>query len=200
LSASSRRAGTATSAPGGCTPTAPSGRASGSERVDNACVCNVHHHHAYWRLDFDIAGAADDSVLEFNDPPLAGQDRNWHTLRHEIRRKRNPGRTRRWRVRNRGSGEGYVITPGDEDGEADAFGVGDFWALRRRAGQFDDGQGFTTDREEARAHIDRFVNGDPIVGTDVVVWYAAHFSHDVLGETADEHGHIVGPTLSPDRW
>ena len=112
MSASSRRAGTATSAPGGCTPTAPSGRASGSERVDNACVCNVHHHHAYWRLDFDIAGAADDSVLEFNDPPLAGQDRNWHTLRHEIRRKRNPGRTRRWRVRNRGSGEGYVITPG----------------------------------------------------------------------------------------
>jgi hypothetical protein len=22
--------------------------------VSNSCVCNVHHHHAYWRLDFDI--------------------------------------------------------------------------------------------------------------------------------------------------
>jgi Cu2+-containing amine oxidase len=169
--------------------------------VDNACVCNRHHHHAYWRLDFDIAGAADDSVLEFNDPPLAGRSGTWHTLRHEIRRRTNPARKRRWRVRNRGSGEGYVITPGAHDGKADdAFGVGDFWALRRRPGQFDDGQGFTTDPELAKAGLNRFVNGDSILGTDVVVWYAAHFSHDVAGEHDDDEGHVVGPTLSPDRW
>jgi len=164
--------------------------------VDNACVCNVHHHHAYWRLDFDIAGAADDSVLEFNDPPLAGQDRNWHTLRHEIRRKRNPGRTRRWRVRNRGSGEGYVIVPGEEDGEADNFGVGDFWALKHRSGQIDDGAVAVDDR----AALDAFVNGESIVGTNVVVWYAAHFTHDVVHEEPGEHGHVVGPDLVPDRW
>ena len=28
----------------------------GFAAVQNNCVCNVHHHHAYWRLDFDIGG------------------------------------------------------------------------------------------------------------------------------------------------
>jgi len=168
--------------------------------VDNSCVCTRHHHHAYWRLDFDIAGAADDAVLEFNDPPLPGHDSTWHTLRHEIRRRRHPGRQRRWRVRNRGSGEGYVIRRGGGDGEADAFGVGDFWALRFRGGQLDDGQGFTTEPARARAQIDRFVNGESLVGANVVVWYAAHFSHAPQAEEEGEHGHVVGPTLIPDRW
>jgi hypothetical protein len=164
--------------------------------VQSACVCNTHHHHAYWRFDFDIAGAADDAVLEFNDPKLAGHDSNWHTLSHEIRRAKNPGRKRKWRVRNRGSGEGYVVVPGPEDGERDSFGVGDFWALKHRTGQIDDGA-VTADE---RAGIDAFVNGESIVGTNVVVWYAAHFTHDVTHEEDGEHGHIVGPDLVPDRW
>jgi hypothetical protein len=105
-------------------------------------------------------------------------------------------------VRNRGSGEAYVLTPGPNDGKADAaFGVGDFWALRRRAGQIDDGQGFTTDHALARARIDGFVNHESIVGTDVVVWYAAHFAHDAGHQhDDDEGGHIVGPTLAPQEW
>jgi hypothetical protein len=172
--------------------------------VENDCVCNRHHHHAYWRFDFDIAGAADDTVQEFNDPPLPGSTAKWHTLLHEIRRRRSTARKRAWRVRNRGSDEGYVVTPGPHDGEADdAFGVGDFWALRHRPGQFDDGQGFTTDLTAARAHLDRFVNGESIDGTNVVVWYAGHFAHDVGAEEGGAHegdDHIVGPTLKPDRW
>ena len=142
--------------------------------VDNSCVCQIHHHHAYWRLDFDIAGAGEDVVLEHNDPPLPGNDSNWHTLRHEVRRRRNPGRKRRWRVRTQGSNEGYVIVPGAHDGEADNYGVGDFWALRYRPGQIDDGAVATS----TRANLDAFVNGESIVGTNVVVWYAGHFSHE----------------------
>lgn len=164
--------------------------------VQNACVCTTHHHHAYWRFDFDIGGAGDDAVLEFNDPKLAGHDSNWHTLLHEIRRKRNAGRKRKWRVRNRASGEGYVIVPGEEDGEADSFGVGDLWALKHRTGQIDDGMVAVDDK----AAIDAFVNGESIVGTNVVVWYSAHFTHDVVHEEPGEHGHIVGPDLVPDRW
>ena len=99
-------------------------------------------------------------------------------------------------MRNRGSGDGYVIVPGSEDGEADSYGVGDFWALRRRSGQIDD----RTVASDTRAHLDAFVNGDAIVGTNVVVWYAAHFEHDVAGPHADEDGHIVGPTLRPNSW
>lgn len=165
--------------------------------VENSCVCSTHHHHVYWRLDFDIGGAADDVVLEHNDPPLAGRDSNWHTLRHEIRRRSAPDRKRRWRVRNRGSGEGYTLVPGARDGEADDYGVGDFWALRHRSNQIDD-RGVATD---TRAHLDAFVNGDSIVGTNVVVWYAAHFTHDVTDEHDDAAtSHIVGPTLRPDSW
>ena len=162
--------------------------------VEDSCVCDVHHHHAYWRLDFDIAGAGDDVVHEFNDPPLPGRPGNWHRLDHEIRRKRAPGRQRRWRVRNRGSGDGYVLIPGANDGEADGYGVGDFWALRYRGGQIDDRHVATS----TRAGLNRFVNGESIVGTNVVVWYAGHFSHDVGHQAGGSH--IVGPTLEPADW
>ena len=122
---------------------------------------------------------------------------SWHILKHEIRRKRNAARKRRWRVRNQGTNEGYILVPGTNDGEADSYGVGDFWALRYRSGQLDDSAVAT----DTRAHIDSFVNHESIVGTNVVVWYVAHFSHDVAHEH-DPHGdsHIVGPTLRPDRW
>lgn len=164
--------------------------------VENSCVCNKHFHHAYWRLDFDIAGAGHNEVGEFNDPPLSGPAK-WHTLTHEIRRKRNKPRKRRWRVRNTQTGESYSLIPGDGDGKADSFGVGDLWALRHRPGQIDDGVGFTTNLNQARAHLDDFVNGEPITDTNVVLWYAGHFTHDLHEH---EVGHIVGPLLRPHDW
>jgi hypothetical protein len=168
--------------------------------VESSCVCNLHHHHTYWRFDFDVAGAPHNEVREFNDPPLAGGSA-WRTLGHEVRRRRDPDRNRRWQVRNRETGESYTLVPGAEDGRADPWGVGDMWAVKRRAGALDDGQGFTTDPDKARAHIDRFVNGQSIRDADVVVWYAAHFAHDVQGEPPGEHhGHIVGPELVPGGW
>ena len=45
--------------------------------VTSLCVCTRHHHHAYWRLDFDIRTAGNNIVREFNDPPLIGSS-NWH--------------------------------------------------------------------------------------------------------------------------
>ncbi|MCA1707984.1 MAG: hypothetical protein LC808_33795 [Actinobacteria bacterium] len=165
----------------------------GFAAVSHSCTCEVHHHHVYWRFDFDVVSGAHNAVREFNDPPVAGTAR-WHTLRHEIRRRRSPRRQRRWRVVNRVSGEGYTLVPGAEDGAADAFGIGDMWALRRRRGQLDDGA------SEPRAGLNRFVNGESIYDTNVVLWYAAHFSHDVGAESADDHGHVVGPELVPSRW
>ncbi|MDQ3610247.1 MAG: hypothetical protein M4D85_01340 [Actinomycetota bacterium] len=168
--------------------------------VTSACVCETHHHHVYWRLDFDVVSPAHNSVEEFNDPPVGDASR-WHTLRHEIRRPRNADRGRRWRVVNTAGGEAVTLSPGRHDGHADPFGVGDMWALRRRNGQLDDGQGFTSDPHDARAHLDRFVSGETIRDTNVVLWYAAHFSHDVRAhDTNPASRHVVGPTLSLDGW
>jgi hypothetical protein len=172
--------------------------------VQSSCVCNVHHHHVYWRFDFDVVTGEHNAVREFNDPPLTGHTSRWHTLQHEIRRNNYPAHKRKWRVVNRVTGESYTLVPGAEDGHRDSFGVGDMWALRHQAGtQIDDGIGFTTDPNQARAHLDDFVNGESIYDTDVVLWYAAHFTHDIHAEQPGHghgHGHIVGPDLVPGGW
>lgn len=167
--------------------------------VQNSCVCESHHHHVYWRFDFDISTAANNRVREFNSPPISG-DANLHTLEFETRREKSFEHNRHWLVENTVTGDSYALVPGPNDGQADSdFGVGDLWVLRNRGGsEFDDGQGFTTNPSRAKAQIDRFVRGEAVNGHDVVVWYAGHFLHDVHDE--DETPHIVGPELRPVSW
>jgi hypothetical protein len=172
----------------------------GFSAVESSCVCTVHHHHVYWRLDFDVGTAGDNLIQEFNDPPLSGTSK-WHNLNYEIRRARNPGRKRRWRVKNKSTGDAYDIVPGEHDGIAAnmpdwPFGRGDTWFLRYRGSEIDDGA-FAVGSE---AGLDTWVNGEPINGKDVVVWYGGHFSHDVNHEEPGEFGHIVGPDLKPVKW
>jgi Cu2+-containing amine oxidase len=165
----------------------------GFDAVESACVCNVHHHHVYWRLDFDIHGPADNVVREFNDPPIVGSS-NWHAKEFEIKRNRDPGHKRLWRVENTRTGQGYTIVPGDKDGLVDAYGKGDLWVLRYHPDEIDD---HPTTLGDDSAEIDRFLNGEPVDGQDLVVWYAAHFTHDVR---AQHVSHIVGPDLLPHSW
>jgi hypothetical protein len=167
----------------------------GFAAANNPCTCKDHHHHVYWRLDFDIRSASNNVVEEYNNPILVGSS-NWHTKRYEIRRSRDASRNRHWRIRNLHTNEGYKLIPGATDGAADAYGVGDFWVVRYRgSSEIDDGQGFTTDPALSRAHIDRFVNGEVVEDRDVVVWYAGHFRH------TPGHAHtLLGPDLKPFNW
>ncbi len=174
----------------------------GFSAVQSSCVCNVHHHHAYWRLDFDIRTAGNNVVREFNDPILVGSS-NWHDKNYEIRRPRDPARQRRWRVENKTSHEAYDIVPGKSDGVATTepdwpFPRGDVWILRYRGTEIDDGVVAVGPPYEAG--IDPWVNGEPINGADVVVWYGAHFTHDIGAEPPGQFGHIVGPDLKCVRW
>ena len=174
----------------------------GFAAVEHPCVCNVHHHHVYWRLDFDIRTAGNNRVREFNDPPLIG-NQNWHTKRFEIRRPRDPGRARRWRVENTRTREGYDIVPQVDDGLAatmpDApFGRGDVWILRYRGSEIDDG--VVAIGPPYEANIDSWVNGEAVDDHDVVVWYGAHFTHDVSHHGPALHGHVLGPDLKPINW
>ena len=170
--------------------------------VESPCVCNVHHHHVYWRLDFDIRSAGNNRVREFNDPPLVGNSK-WHDKSFEIRRPRDYGRKRKWLVENTRSGEGYEIVPGAEDGVATLmpdwpFGRGDVWVLRYRGSEIDDGVVATGPPYEAQ--LDNWVNGEAVSDHDVVIWYAGHFTHDLSHEDPAQHGHVVGPDLRPVKW
>jgi len=174
----------------------------GFSAVQSSCVCNVHHHHVYWRLDFDIRTPGNNVVREFNSPPLSGGS-NWHDKSFEVQRPRDPGRHRKWRVENKSTKEAYDIIPGPNDNQAAAqsdapFGRGDVWILRYRGSEIDDGSVATGPPYEAG--IDSWVNGESINGADVVVWYAAHFTHDVGHDEPGEFGHIVGPDLKRVRW
>jgi hypothetical protein len=169
----------------------------GFSAVANSCTCKRHIHHAYWRFDFDIRSSVNNVVEEFNNPPIIG-DSNFHTKNFEIRRFRDPSRNRQWLISNQLTGEGYTLIPGPNDGNADAFGVGDVWILHYHSSELDDGQNFTTDVNRARANLDQFVNGEFINGQDVVVWYSAHFIHDE--SSGEVVSHIVGPELKPRNW
>jgi Copper amine oxidase, enzyme domain len=173
----------------------------GFAAVEHPCVCNVHHHHVYWRLDFDIRTAGNNRVREFNDPPFGNQI--WHTKSFEIRRPRDPNRTRMWRVENTNTGEGYDIIPHLDDGLAAAmpdapFGRGDVWILRYRSSEIDDG--VLAIGPPYEADIDRWLNGEAVSNHDVVVWYGAHFTHDIGHHGPAQHGHILGPDLKPVNW
>jgi hypothetical protein len=158
--------------------------------VNNPCVCNLHHHHVYWRFDFDIRTSVNNIVREYNNPPIIGNS-NFHTMSQEVKRLRDTSRHRYWQVENAGTGEGYSITPGPNDGIADSFGEGDVWVLRYHGNELDDGQ------QAAPANLDKFVNGESVYKKDVVLWYGAHFTHDVHNEGVN---HVVGPELKPLKW
>jgi hypothetical protein len=172
----------------------------GFSAVTSSCVCNVHHHHVYWRLDFDIRTAGNNVVREYNSWPWFS---HWHTMRFETRRSRSTLFNRRWQVRNAATGEAYDIVAGLDDGVATAspdwpFPQGDVWIVRYRGSEIDNGVHATGPPYEA--NIDNFVNGESIENTDVVVWYGAHFTHDVNHEAPGEFGHVVGPELRNVNW
>jgi hypothetical protein len=164
--------------------------------TENRCTCNLHTHHVYWRLDFDIRTPNHNVVEEFNDPPIVSSS-NWHTKQFEIQRQRDAGHHRKWRVRNTVSGEAYTIIPGAHDGGPTSYGAGDVWVLHYHPGEIDDGQGFTNDPNLSRAHLERFMSPpESVVDTDVVLWYAGHYVHDAGVEV----GNRVGPDLVPSGW
>lgn len=158
--------------------------------VSNSCVCNLHHHHVYWRFDFDIHASSDNIVQEYNNPSIIGSS-NFNTFNQEVKRLRDASHQRYWQVENATTGAGYALIPGANDGTADSFSVGDLWVLRYHNNEFDDGQ------RTIPANLDQFVNGETIYKQDVVLWYAAHFTHDVHDTGAD---HVVGPELRPVNW
>lgn len=155
--------------------------------VADSCTCATHIHHVYWRFDFPAASAVD----EFN-AEADGQPSGWETLALETRRERNESTDRAWRVRDLASGSGMTLTPGPADEGEET--IGDVWVVRYAADEIDDGRAATSGGP-VDAGIDAFVDGEPIVGEDIVLWYGAHVLHDGEDQAFDVLG--VGPDLRP---
>ena len=154
--------------------------------VENICTPLAHYHNVYWRFDFDIDDPENDAIDEFNNGA-------WTGLTAETRRLNAPSADRRWRVRDKITGNGYELVPSEDADVADAWSAGDLWALAFRVSELDDG-GATGGLDGDRAHIDRYLSGESIDGSDVVVWYRSGFRH--AGPADCELG---GPTLRPVR-
>jgi hypothetical protein len=164
----------------------------GYAAVTDPCVNFNHRHHAYWRLDFDIDGPGNDIVVEGPNPGGGRGAPNFPivSLPTEVLRTNNrPGMT--WAVIDSVTRRGYRIVPGAEVGlPADAFSIGDFWALRYKANEIDDsGQS----GPPCSIHINGFLNGET-TSSDVVVWYRTGAFH--AGGDLDDC-HRVGPTIVP---
>jgi hypothetical protein len=155
--------------------------------------CNANHnHHSYWRFDFDIDGAGNDLVLEYNTyTGDVGWGNGWDPKTVEISRTKWNQSRRSWAVLDKSSGRGYHILPGPNDGTADVFSNRDIWLHRY---QFDE------DRHGNQGNprydlLSDYINGENIDGQDVVAWYCGHLHHDASDRGHDWHG--CGPNLVP---
>lgn len=155
--------------------------------------CNYdHRHHAYWRIDWDIDGYPDDLALEYNTyTGDLGYGNGYEPIRTETARVKDPSSRRSWAVIDKGTGRGYAILPGPDDGVADSFSTRDIWFLRYRRSENRNGR-------QGSAHSDGladYLTGENIDGRDVVIWYAAHLFHAAAG--GGDEFHFVGPDLVP---
>lgn len=158
--------------------------------------CNAtHRHHVYWRFDFDIEGASNDIGFEYNTyTPDIGWGPGWHVKNPEITRVKNPASRRIWAVMDKGSGRGYFIFPGSNDGVADAFSSRDIWFLRYHGVEDQHGR-LGSASDDGLAPL---VNGENLDGQDLVVWYCAHLEHHA--EDGGDDWHSAGPDIAPFRW
>ncbi len=168
----------------------------GYASVPAYCVTLTHHHHNFWRLDFDINGADHDNVAETNAgvSPLAIQTettRNWVDANTA------------WEIRDSKTKLGYRLLPGagaeSEDLEmpVDEFAEADAWILHYQPGSevedLDIPPG-NTEFAYCRSRMAAYADGESVEDTDVVFWYRAAANH-TGGEI--DHCERTGPVIVP---
>jgi len=168
----------------------------GFAAVDNSCVCFVHDHHAYWRLDFDIEGTTNNVVYESKSGPRVQKMTETRVSRISQVMNILP---QYWLVSNPATNRGYKILPGPQDGVADAYGRGDLWLLRYHAPPNEELDDYPNPGADTSANLDQYLTGESLDHQHIVVWYAIHSIHDIAHEGMDA-GEVIGPDLVPVSW
>lgn len=160
--------------------------------VTHPCVQYTHNHHAYWRLDFDLAGAAGDYV---DDLTAAAGAQRATVERNYI--DTSPLR-RRWEVGS--SGTNYRVqvirnaadqAAGDPFPVVNDFPVADGWVLAYAANEISDQ--FVTGG--CAAGVDTFLNTQNVNGADLVLWVRGAALHEGELNGIPMHCKVFGPTI-----
>jgi hypothetical protein len=160
--------------------------------VNNGCVAYTHHHHAYYRLDFDLNGGdanTVDQVLPGGAMERATTERNYSDT--------SPARST-WRIGSAGSPYAVEVTRNPEDGGAgdplpipNDFPVADGWVLAYDANQIADYSNLAI----CPANLNSFVNGQNVNGADIVMWVRAGGFHEGEPGGLAQDCSMVGPTI-----
>ena len=176
--------------------------------TDNSCVCFAHYHHVYWRFDFDIVSSNNSiypvTTTKSGTTPIATET--------ALIRDTTIRRGSRFLIKNSDGFESYMLSPNRTDGKWDdgdpTFGAGDFWLLKFQ-GTAASPDELDDPNTSSAANLAPWVNGESIVGTDIVIWYAAHFAHTDGANLLDPNhispnilagNHVVGPEIRPYVW
>jgi hypothetical protein len=155
--------------------------------------CDLDHdHHPYWRMDFDIDGAAQDQLFTHNKPGggCAGADEGWgpgwHKETNEGGTIKLPELERYWWVQDQDTKNAMGIKPSGDDGTFDSFSNIDGARRRYHDGE-DVGWAFGAWGELG------YDDGEDVQEKDDVFWYVAHLHH-IAADGADQW-HRAGPWL-----
>ena len=136
--------------------------------VAASCISYNHTHHVYWRLDFDIDGAANDYAGDEGVAPAADSEALPAVTPIQTEQSR---RLRRLStaliVQDSLTHRGYRILAKEAALEqpADPFAVGDVWVTRYNANQIsDDGSA------GCATSLNNYVNAENVYNDDLVVW------------------------------
>jgi copper amine oxidase-like protein len=151
----------------------------------NAATSN-HIHNFYFRLDFDMAGAANNAVQQFAHPNNNASSDGWTTIPKEGKRSAVAAQATKWRVVNKapkanGKLRSYEITPGSDMAPDGTFSTADLWVLQYDSAQDGAAVG-TNDSVLGGAYLHG--GGANVDGADVVVWICLRHHHETrqLGE------------------
>ena len=167
----------------------------GFEGTQNACTCNTHIHHPYWRFDFDIEGSGSDEMYEFASFSYKntefGSPRNFSSGSIAVAAVQDKVTLNYVNIYV-GPNDGTVKTAALSQG---GFAVNDWWGFAYNSAEQYDGVSLVQGTDaQIKPQINNWITGENVNGADIVLWYGAHFMHDV-SQTIPSH--YVGPTLAP---